>query len=275
MKQHTILFLVLSTLLFSACQEVIEIDLNSSNPAVVVEGNIALGKKAILQLSYTSNYFNTETARKIENATVTLTNSKGESEQLTHSGNGRYIGEKLVGEANSTYQLNVKLADDEINGETSIPSKIELLGVTFTESSMDRPSRPGGDNNGTPSKSYQMQLSFTDDPEQENYYLFKISNSQRQFFNRNAMTTDQLLPQTGVINYSPMMSQFHALDTVSITIYSMDKKNYAFYNQLSDISGGGMAGMSTPYNPESNMGYNVLGYFSAWSVIDTTFIFVP
>jgi hypothetical protein len=279
MKQNTIIFLTLSTLLFFACQDVIEIDLNSSKPTVVVEGNITLGKKANLMLSYTTNYFNTEAPKLVENATVTLSNSKGESEQLANIGNGNYVGQKLKGEANTEYELTVKLPDNELKGKASIPSKIELLGVSFKESTMERPNRPGMDV-GNASKSYQIQLSFTDDPAQENFYLFKISSRQNQSFFGNTMTTDQLLPKTGVINYSPMMSQFNALDTVSITIYSMDKKTYSFYNQLSDISGGGgfgggMLGMSTPYNPESNMGYSVLGYFTAWSIIDTTVIVVP
>jgi hypothetical protein len=277
MKQNTILFLALSTLLFFACQDVIEINLNSSNPAVVVEGNITLGKKADLLLSYTTNYFNTEAPKQIENATVTLSNSRGESEQLTNKGNGNYVGEKLIGEANTEYELSVKFSDMELNGKTSIPSKIELLGVSFKESTTDRPNRPGKDGGNT-STSYQIQIRLTDDPFKENFYRFKISDKQNQSDFGTSLTTDQLLPQTGAITYSPMMKTFNALDTVNITIYSMDKNTYSFYSQLSDISGegfAGMTGMGTPYNPESNMGYNILGYFSAWSVIDTTIIVVP
>lgn len=231
MKHNKILFLVISTLLFSACQDVIEIDLNSSHPAVVVEGNIALGKKAILQLSYTSNYFNTEAPKQIENATVTLTNSIGESEQLTNSGNGIYFGEKLTGEANTEYELNVKLPDVELKGKTSIPAEIKLLGVSFFESTIERPTRPGGGNVDNTEKNYQMLLSLTDDPVQENFYLLKIFKNQRQSFFGNILTTDQNMQQSGVINYSPIMYQFHALDTINIIIYSMDRENYQFYNQ--------------------------------------------
>jgi hypothetical protein len=279
MKQLTILIMALSSLFFTACEDVIEIDLNSSTPAVVVEGNIVYGKTAQLKLSYTSNYFNNETSEKIEDVKVTLTNSKGETEILTHLGNGTYQGKTIVGEANTKYGLKVELKDKVLEGSTSILSKIELESLSFIPATGNMPPRPGNVNLNDSNPKYQIQINFTDDTLQENYYLFRIKqNNQKSEFG-DILMADKIMPNTGIVTFSPMMYQFAPGDTVDVKIYSLDNETFDFYNQLADISGGGMGpgmgGMSTPYNPESNMGYNVLGYFSAWSAIDTTFVFVP
>ncbi|MCT4645404.1 MAG: hypothetical protein N4A74_10500, partial [Carboxylicivirga sp.] len=40
---------------------------------------------------------------------------------------------------------------------------------------------------------------------------------------------------------------------------------YEYYSQLDEIIDQQGGGSSTPFNPESNMGKDVLGYFRAWS----------
>jgi len=55
--------------------------------------------------------------------------------------------------------------------------------------------------------------------------------------------------------------------------YSIDEGTYDYYSALNDINGNGMGG-STPYNPPSNFGDNIMGYFRAWS-LDTEEIRMP
>jgi len=55
-------------------------------------------------------------------------------------------------------------------------------------------------------------------------------------------------------------------------VYSIDKDTYRYYAQINEAIGGGMAMSSTPYNPASNLGEDILGYFMARSRIDTTLV---
>ena len=55
---------VLILVLLAACEEVIEVDLNSSNPVLVAEGVIDNELPAWISLSYTSDYFDSEESEK-------------------------------------------------------------------------------------------------------------------------------------------------------------------------------------------------------------------
>jgi hypothetical protein len=61
MKLIKIAIVFLTFSLFYSCEEVVQIDLNSANPVVVVEGNISINNVCNLKLNYTSDYFNNDT----------------------------------------------------------------------------------------------------------------------------------------------------------------------------------------------------------------------
>ena len=107
-----------------------------------------------------------------------------------------------------------------------------------------------------------------------NYYVLKISNNANQDENKYLLFEDSYLTQTGVISYTPGRL-FSKGDTVNVKIYSVDKETYLYYTQLNDVSGGRLGQSSTPYNPKSNFGTNVMGYFCALSLADTTVIVKP
>ncbi|RLD80667.1 MAG: hypothetical protein DRJ10_07115, partial [Bacteroidetes bacterium] len=88
---------IASTLILSSCEKVIDIDLNSSNPLLVAEGQITMDSTVCITLSYTSDYFNNEEAIFEENASVVLTNGNNDSETLDYFGNGLYKGNILLG----------------------------------------------------------------------------------------------------------------------------------------------------------------------------------
>ncbi|MFA9388341.1 MAG: DUF4249 domain-containing protein [Prolixibacteraceae bacterium] len=258
-----------------SCQEVIEIDLNSSNPVVVVDGSISIGEAAKVHLSYTRDYFTNDTPQNIVNAKVTLIAGNEDTEELEYTDKGIYLGKKLLGKQNTKYELKVELPDQELYGQSEIPSKIELISMHLQEASFSHPGMKGN----TDSIRYNINLTFTDNKDQQNYYMLAITQNGKEGEYSYLMIDDEFYPKTGSITYAPMMYQFLENDTVNVKLYSLDQNTYAFYNQLADVTGGGgmrgMSGMGTPYNPSSNMGENVLGYFAAWAVVDTSIIVAP
>jgi hypothetical protein len=266
-KSYFFLSLLAIAGLFFSCQDVIQVDLNSANPVVVVEGSISNGKTCSLQLTYTTDYFNPGTPASIDNAVVILTSSAGESETLTNQGSGNYAGETIMGQDNKEYSLKITIGDKEFNGSSTLQTQARFKNISFKEQSFNQPGSPQQEG-----ASYSLSLLFTDDTLQTNYYWVKISQVGRGQTNRYQLLEDSQYATNGTIAYSPMMGSFHAGDTVTVSVISLDKGTYQYYNQMNDMVSGIMGSSSTPYNPKSNMGDDALGYFSACSSTDTTLI---
>jgi len=266
MKRNRFLTIIAIFLLLTSCEEVITINLNSANPVVVVEGNITANQVCTVKLSYTSDYFNNDTTKLIENAIVTLTDSKGESEILTNTGNGNYSGKSILGDYKTQYKMDIKIGDEDFTAASYLPSPVSFNRLFFEKSTAER---FNPQNNRT---TYNMNLWINDDINSTNYYILTIRKNSQTGDGRYLLFKDNYLSETGVISYAPGRRSFALGDTVNVKIYSVDQETYLYYTQLNDVSGGRMGESSTPYNPKSNFGTNVMGYFMAQSIADTTVI---
>ena len=93
----------------ASCEEVIELELENSEPRLVVEGTISEGELATIQLTLTSDYFDDINPQVVENATVSITDVQlGQTEGLIHVGNGVYQGQTIVGQMSKEYRLEVR-----------------------------------------------------------------------------------------------------------------------------------------------------------------------
>lgn len=248
--------------LFTAmsCEKVIEIDLNSSDPALVAEGLIELNKPAWIKLSYTTDYFNLEEPSYLENAVVTLTSSNGQSEVLSYHSFGNYSGTQILGNVNDTYTMNIEKNDVNISAESMLYSPVEIYDVSFEPSDEITIGKSDETEMDT---SYTMTIKFSDDPLVENYYMVNYTNNGGSLNDEYTLIYDDHLVKNDTIEYEVYFSVFYKGD-YSVTVYSIDDATYTYYSQLNDLGGGGM-GSSTPYNPQSNFGNNIMGYFVAWS----------
>jgi hypothetical protein len=269
MKRLKYISFIAAFTLFISCEEVIEIDLNSADPAIVVDGSICFGETAEVQLSYTQDYFSNDSTQYIENAYVTLIAGNDETEVLEYTENGIYLGKTMFGKSNTNYELKIELPDQEISGESEIRSEIELISMTLKETTFSSP----GKQENTDSIYFNLNLTFTDVMDEQNYYMLAITQNGETGEYSYLLINDEFYSNTGKISYTPMMYQLAEGDTINMKLYSLDENTYTFYNQLADITNeSGISGTGTPYNPTSNMGDNILGYFAAWAMIDTSFI---
>lgn len=240
---------------FSSCEEVIDLDLDSSDSALVIDAEILLNSTANVEISYTTDYYGTEEAEYEEEATVVLTTSKGISEELTYEGDGFYGGSKIIGKRGTEYTLSVTIGDVEYTASSTILTPTSIVSLTPEVSSYV----VGSDDY------YELSVGFTNNIDEENYYLLKFiyedeDGSQEQYYTLSweYFANDSVLEYAGY-------NVFEEGTVVNVELYSIDEETYEYYSDLDDIDGGSMSG-STPYNPESNFGDDVLGYFRAWSV---------
>lgn len=260
MKNINRLFIALFVLLtISSCEDVIEIDLNSANPVIVAEAVVESEKSAWLQLSYSSDYFDPDESEKIENAIVSLRNNDQFIEHLSHTADGRYVGLELA-TLGTSYTIDFDIDGTIYSATTYINEPQEITNIEFEESPMQRPNE---------SNSYFARVTFTDNPDMHNFYMFKIWINDELYTDNYYLVDDDFFTKTGSIETILMRLFFDESDEVRIQLYSIDENAYIYYNQLNDNLGG-MGSSSTPFNPTSNFGENVMGLFAGWSYTEFT-----
>ena len=160
-----IFFVFIFAIFLTSCTEVIEIDLNSSNPALVIEGSITneAGPYSI-KLSKSVNYDESNTFPAVSGATVIISDDAGNRDTLTEGAGGIYTTKYLQGVQGRTYNLFVKDGEKEY---TSV-SKMENM---ITLDSIYAFSFAGGGPGGPPSDSNMLVFNIFQDPAAiKNYY---------------------------------------------------------------------------------------------------------
>ena len=97
MKIKRIVLLFFLSMFFVACEEVIQLDLQSSTQRTVVEAIVDAGTGiCVVTISTTASYYETDLQKKISGATIVVTSSSGRAYQLFDSGNGQYSAKGIV-----------------------------------------------------------------------------------------------------------------------------------------------------------------------------------
>jgi len=264
-RLRTILFLPALIAVLCSCEEVIEIDLNSAHPVLVAEGYMELDSVCTLRLTYTTDYFQQESAVLAEDALVTLSDQSGASEILSYVGSGIYRGQTIRGTVFSAYTLSIE-TDEQVNsGFSTLMPKAVLASASIEDFPFGN-TPPGPDFPGL------LTISFHNNPGIEEQYMLQLTMNGESLEDNFALASDQFSPSSETIVYTTVVLPSGVGDTLSMEVYSIDKATYRYYAQINEAIGGGMAMSSTPYNPASNLGEDILGYFMARSRIDTTLV---
>jgi hypothetical protein len=259
------LFVLPAIIILSGCEEVIDIDLNSSDPAFVVEAVIKKDTVSIVRLTSTVSYFSQEKPDYVENASVTISDGDS-SEELTYTGNGYYSGSKIIGTEEKKYEIEVVYNGILYKANSLMPVKTDLISVTYYKYESQSILNPYGDT------VYTITCEFYDTPDRDNYYMIRfISKSKTQESSYYMLTEKSAndgsisIDLNGKITFSE--SLFWESADVDVILYSVDKSIYKYFLQLNDILfWKRRLNPPSPYNPESNITNGALGYFAAWAV---------
>ncbi|HEX9006374.1 MAG TPA: DUF4249 domain-containing protein [Bacteroidota bacterium] len=260
--------LVLSAVILAGCQKVVSVDLNQSNPQVVIEGVITdhPGPYTVT-VEKTGDYFTPGlTFPPVADATVVVTDNAGTVDTLRHTTGGTYQSTRLAGAPGRTYMLKVTAEGKEYDAMSSMPFRVRidtLYTTPLVEFDGDR--------------GYNIMVVFTDPPGTPNWYRIEAhtttvaadSLNGRQFilfrdnFTNGAQTTFRIRAARRV----------HAGDTLTVRLCSIDKATYDYYRTVNDVIQSDRSPLSVaPGNPSSNITNGSLGYFTAYAVDSATVI---
>src|SRR6187551_2496352 len=97
---------ILATVMIASCEKEISIDLNSSSPQIVIEGNISdePGPYTV-KISKTVNFSEANVFPPVTGALVVISDNTGVIDTLTETLPGSYLTNTITGTQGNTYTL--------------------------------------------------------------------------------------------------------------------------------------------------------------------------
>lgn len=252
MKVFNYTAILLSLFLLSSCEEVIDINLNSTNPKYVIEADLNdISTTQTIRISKTVNFSEPIPSEPVNNAQIIVTDVSGKIHVFNATGNGVYASSNFKPTANGSYSLKVNIEGQEfLSTTTRVPYvEVDSLGITKDEIFNET--------------YYSITFKFLDPINMANYYKYSYSVND-QPFKFSAVFSDKFnngLLVTHEITERNEDSKFVVGDEVNILRECINVDVYNFWSDLQSINPGSAA----PANPKSNISNGALGYFSVSS----------
>jgi hypothetical protein len=238
-------------IVIASCQKVINIDLNSASPAIVITGNLNdQPGPYIVTLSQTVNFSQPNTFPAISGAFVSIADNTGTVDTLYETSTaGTYNTKKIMGVQGRTYTLKVVANGQTYTSVSTMPQVVNFDTLVVVQ-------RIGGFRGGNDT-SYTPEVVFQDPASVTNYYRFIETVNDTLLTNINALDDSYF---NGKYIAYPIRHRLNAGDSAKIEMQCIDKGTYQYLTTLGEASGSTNV---TPANPVSNISNNALGYFSA------------
>src|SRR5690606_33923286 len=162
-----ILALLIGGITFFSCEDVIDVDVPTAQPRLVIEASLdwekgTTGSDQIIKLSMSTPFFDTDEITTVTGATVTVTNEDtSEVFPFTDQNDGTYTTTGFVPILNNTYSLEIVY-----NGQTYTATETLMPVTNINEVTQ---SIEGGFDD----ELLELNLYFTDPAGIENFYLIK------------------------------------------------------------------------------------------------------
>ncbi len=260
---HIVILAIFISSLLASCEKVIDLDLNSAETRIVIEGNITpeVGPYEVI-ITTSGDYYTAAGIMPISGAQVILSDDIGNSDTLSETSDGIYLTDNMVGISEHTYSLEVVYEGNNYSGSEYLPSKVAIDSLSYEEI----PKNAGPPPEESENKIYNIYCNFNDPPDNDDYYRFiiLINGEESESRGGNYNITDDQLFDGQHVKYAIWYVEAAPQDTITIIMDAIGFNTYEYYRTLNDaLSSGGMGG--TPFNPISNLSNDALGYFGAYS----------
>lgn len=241
---------------FSSCQKVIDIDLNSQEPKIVIEGAVTddtLNAQTIT-ITKSVNFSQDNKFPDVSGASVMVADNMGNSYTFTEVRPGLYQNSLLHGVPGRTYTMTVVAEGKTFTATSTMPAKVLLDSLVLSATAFGPPGAQ---------KKY-VTPAYRDPVGRGNKYKFRFIDNGRQAKDLFIFDDDLI---DGVVNTRPLFANDDEIkmavnDTVTITMMCIDVPVFNYFFSL-DQSSGGPSASASPANPVTNIKGATLGYFSA------------
>lgn len=255
MKFMTLIIGLGIILAFNSCQKVIDVDLNDASEKIVIEANYnATDSVVIVNVSYTSSFFDTYTPSLVNDAFITITDGLGITTTIPSIGNGKYQLSNYIPTEGMTYTISVTHNSVTYVGLSELKPALTMLEPRTEFLEVGFFGEEGG---------YLVFFKFQDPLGIGNYYNV-ITTANDTIYNKanELVLGDDELTDGNLVERPVFFGYYEVGDTVSFELQAINKEVYDYYVELQTIAGGQSS--AAPANPTYFWSNDALGYFSAY-----------
>ncbi|MFD1314739.1 DUF4249 family protein [Namhaeicola litoreus] len=247
MKPLSYIKILAISLFLISCEDVIDVDLNTAPPKLVVEASIewlrgTSGSNQVIRLSTTTDYYATDIP-PVTGATVSIENSKNEVFDFQENGStGEYICNNFVPELFETYTLFI-----EYNGEsfTAEETLLPVPEITRVEQVND---------GGFSGEDIEVKFFFDDFKDVSNFYLSSVQ-SPYVVFPEYSVSSDEFFENNEMFSLY-FSEDIEAGDKLDFVLGGISETYFNYMNIL--LSQGGDSGGGPFQTPSSTVRGNII-----------------
>ncbi|WP_316818924.1 DUF4249 domain-containing protein [Pedobacter nyackensis] len=247
-----VLVSLVTGLLLSGCEKVIELKLDNSAPVLVIDGGISdQNENQVVKISRTNNFTEPNKFNGVSGAKVVVTRPNGSTVTYNEVSQGIYQSVKTRGVPGNMYVLNVTLEGKTYTASSTMPGRVVLDSLTFKQF------------NFFSTKDTYVAVNYNDPAAFQNQYRYiltvkgKIEEdmvSEDRFNNGNSVSD--------VIYYE--VEDLGAGEKLDVEFQCIDRNVYRYFYSLGQNNGRGGPPVA-PSNPVSNFNNGALGIFNAYT----------
>ena len=244
------LYILILTITFNSCEDVIDVEVPIAPPRLVVEASLdwekeTSGNNQNIKLSLSSPYFSNTPNSAVSGAKVKVTNNNDKTEVIfLDQGDGNYITTAFKPFLNQSYTLEIEYKNEiYLATETLTP----VTNITNIYQSTE---------NGFDDEAIEINISFSDPKDEENYYLTK-------FHDRKDLLAEFFPDSDEFTNGNEMTFFYEKIeddkdkelrpgDIVDIHLYGISEQYYNFISLLIAQSNDHGLFSTTPANVKGN-----------------------
>lgn len=255
MRSYTLILIVI---LFSSCEKIIDLNLDNTEPKIVIESiftdqNLRHG----VSISYTSDFKNSNAKIPVTGAVVTLREEGGATLTFTEPTPGNYSSSRYKGVPGKKYTLSVMVNGVTYSATSVMPMPVAIKSLNQAELTFFGESRK------------IIQLNYQDPIGIPNFYFNRVfvNNMRRDDFSvESDRFNDGKEVKNNIFVDEP---DLEIGDIVRIQMLTIDGNVYRYLFSITQITGNG-GPPTAPANPNSNFNNGALGYFSASTSTEET-----
>jgi hypothetical protein len=249
-----------------ACEEVINVDLNTASPKLSVTAIITdQPGPYYVTLTKSESFFSSNDAfPAVSNAVVVISDDAGNSEQLTETKAGVYQTTNLQGVNGRTYHLSIEAEGNKYKASSYLPYPVALDSVAAQKITATGPGNKENKNK------YYLKCYFTDPEGSEDYYRVEPLIPNLDTLASSYQIYSDEVTNGKHIEFPVQKPTFSLGDSAIVEFYHVNKENYDYYKTANNIlknRKGPMASASAPQaNPLTNISGGAVGYFGTFTV---------
>ncbi|MEN2400923.1 DUF4249 domain-containing protein [Flavobacterium sp. MC2016-06] len=261
MKKISLLIVFLLSLFFVSCEEVVDVNLDTAAPKLVIEASInwqkgTTGNQQSIKLTTTTGYFQ-NVIPTVSGAVIYVKNSKNQQFNFTEvPKTGRYVCNTFKPEVEELYTLTVISGGNTYTATESLKS---VAPITRIEQNNE---------GGFTGKDIEVKAFYTDPADEDNFYLFKHTYSSK--VTSSFYVSEDKFYQGNEIFSTTDDDDLKPGDNIEIIHYGISKQYFNYMTILVSIAGSNAGGpfQSPPATVKGNIINTTdktnypLGYFS-------------